>query len=367
MKREVDDMRGIRDWFESVFETFLFNSRLIVILAVLGSLTSSVLMFVRGAILIVHSTKHFFHSWKDPHDEELAISLISSVDNFLFATVLLIFAMGIYELFISKIDPASRTEDSRPNWLQIHSLDDLKGAVGKVILMILIVRLFESAVKMKYDHPLHLLYLGICVLFVAAALYLQHLGHKHDKPHAEHADGDHAATSIPAPAMAMPRPAAVTAAHGAHAVAHHHHHGGHGNHGSPVASHALDPAAVTAHGPHGLYGGVSDDATMAMGTAPQPGYQGSPVPYGQAPMPAAGTAPAAFAGPPAGSATAAFGRPSTPSQVPQTPSFSPAPPGAMLAQASAPPAPHGGMQGPGPSQPPLQQAWPQNGPQRRGY
>lgn len=62
-----------------------------------------------------------------------------------------IFAMGIYELFISKIDPASRTDESRPNWLQIHSLDDLKSAVGKVILMILIVRLFESAVKMKYE------------------------------------------------------------------------------------------------------------------------------------------------------------------------------------------------------------------------
>src|SRR5688572_3269460 len=171
-------MRSFSRLLESAFETFLFNSRLIVILAVLGSLTSSVLMFVRGAILIFHSAKDFLHHWKDPHSEDLSISLISSVDSFLFATVLLIFAMGIYELFISKIDPASRNEDSRPNWLQIHSLDDLKSAVGKVILMILIVRLFESAVKMKYDQPLHLLWLGLAILFVAAALYLQHAGHK---------------------------------------------------------------------------------------------------------------------------------------------------------------------------------------------
>jgi uncharacterized protein (TIGR00645 family) len=181
-------MRSISRFLEAAFETFLFNSRLIVILAVLGSLTSSVLMFIRGAILIGHTTKHFLHHWNDAHSDDLSIALISSVDSFLFATVLLIFAMGIYELFISKIDPASRTEDSRPNWLQIHSLDDLKGAVGKVILMILIVRLFESAVKMKYEHPLHLLYLGLAVLFVAAALYLQHLGHKkheHDEKHAE--------------------------------------------------------------------------------------------------------------------------------------------------------------------------------------
>jgi uncharacterized membrane protein YqhA len=184
-------MRTLQRWFESAFETFLFNSRLIVILAVVGSLASSVMMFIRGAIVIWHTAKDFFHHATDPHGgEELAIALISSVDSFLFATVLLIFAMGIYELFISKIDPASRTEESRPNWLQIHSLDDLKGAVGKVILMILIVRLFESAVKMKYDSPLHLLYLGLSVLFVAGSLFLQHAAHKHEPKHGGD-DGHH--------------------------------------------------------------------------------------------------------------------------------------------------------------------------------
>jgi uncharacterized membrane protein YqhA len=165
---------------ETIFETFLFNSRLIVILAVVGSLVSAVLMFVHGVIVIYKTALEFFHHPMGSHEggEEMSIALISSVDTFLFATVLLIFAMGIYELFISKIDPASRHEDSRPNWLEIHSLDDLKGAVGKVILMILIVRLFETAVKMKYDQPLHLLWLGLAILFVAAALYLQHAGHK---------------------------------------------------------------------------------------------------------------------------------------------------------------------------------------------
>ncbi len=214
-------MRSLSRLVEAAFETFLFNSRLIVILAVLGSLTSSVLMFIRGAVLIFHSAKDFAHHWNDPHGDDLSIALISSVDSFLFATVLLIFAMGIYELFISKIDPASRTEDSRPNWLQIHSLDDLKGAVGKVILMILIVRLFESAVKMKYDHPLHLLYLGLAVLFVAAALFLQHLGHK--KPHGEHAKEEKEAAkhdeapkheAVEAPVQAAPvMPSSVVPSH----------------------------------------------------------------------------------------------------------------------------------------------------------
>jgi uncharacterized membrane protein YqhA len=176
---------------ESLFETFLFNSRIVVILAVLGSLAASILMFVHGALQIYRAAQDFIaHPMPAPGahaDEQLSIALISSVDSFLFATVLLIFAMGVYELFISKIDPASRTPESRPNWLEIHSLDDLKGAVGKVILMILIVRLFETAVKMTYSEPIHLLWLGLAVMFVSIALYLVHAGHNKSDDKKKHA------------------------------------------------------------------------------------------------------------------------------------------------------------------------------------
>lgn len=184
-------MKTLQRWIETAFETFLFNARLIVILAVLGSLTGSVLMFVKGAIAIFHTAVEFVkhpmvHSGHGDGGEDLSVSLISSVDAFLFATVLLIFAMGIYELFISEIDPASKREDSRPNWLEIHSLDDLKNAVGKVILMILIVRLFESAVKMHYDKPLDLLFLGTSITLVSLALYLVHAGHASHGKKGEH-------------------------------------------------------------------------------------------------------------------------------------------------------------------------------------
>ena len=183
---------------ETIFETFLFNSRLIVILAVLGSLVGSVLMFLKGTLSIYAAAVHFFHApMSMAHGaggEELSIALISSVDSYLFATVLLIFAMGIYELFISKIDPASRTSESRPNWLAIHSLDDLKSAVGKVILMILIVRLFEAAAGMKYEKPLDLIYLGGSILFVSGALFLVHAGQHNKKSGDPHVD-----KSFPAP------------------------------------------------------------------------------------------------------------------------------------------------------------------------
>ena len=180
----------IENVIESVFETLLFNTRFIVITAVLGSLVASVIMFVQGTLLVSNGLTTFIEQLNSPEGHvahELVPILISSVDNYLFATVLLIFSMGLYELFISKIDPASRTPDSRPNWLSISSLDDLKGALGKVILMILIVSFFERSLDIEYKSALDLLFLGVGVLLISGALFLTHLQHAHPTDsHKEH-------------------------------------------------------------------------------------------------------------------------------------------------------------------------------------
>jgi uncharacterized membrane protein YqhA len=91
--------------------------------------------------------------------------------------------MGIYELFINKIDLVSKQKDSRPNWLIINSIDDLKSSLGKVILMILIVSFFEHSLNIRYDNISDLLFLGIGILLIAAALFLTHSHgkHKNDK------------------------------------------------------------------------------------------------------------------------------------------------------------------------------------------
>lgn len=166
--------------FEAAFEAFLFNCRFLVLIAVVGSLVASILMFLNGGQKVYKGIVMFMgdvtHAAAETAHEasELPVLLIAAVDSFLFATVLLIFSMGVYELFISDIDPASRKTDTRPNWLAIHSLDDLKNALGKVILMILIVRLFEAASQLKYEKPVDLLFLGLSVALVSLALYLIH-------------------------------------------------------------------------------------------------------------------------------------------------------------------------------------------------
>ena len=101
--------------------------------------------------------------------------VVEIVDGYLLATVMLIFALGLYELFISKIDMAENDETSS-NVLMITSLDDLKGRLAKVILMILIVKFFEHAIKMSFNNPLDLLYLAGGITLIGLAIYLSHAG-----------------------------------------------------------------------------------------------------------------------------------------------------------------------------------------------
>jgi len=82
--------------------------------------------------------------------------------------------MGLYELFISKIDPAVRKKKTRPEWLSITTLDQLKSHIGQVIIMILIVNFFRQSFKIDFNQPIHLLILGGGIVLVAVALVITH-------------------------------------------------------------------------------------------------------------------------------------------------------------------------------------------------
>ena len=168
---------------EQYFESLLFNMRFITIVAVIGSLLSSLIIFLDGSLSAVKACVVFVrglgHFQVEAHEVDVIVPLvISAVDKYLFATVLLIFGMGLYELFISRIDPASRREDTRPYWLKIASIDDLKGSLGKVILMILIVTFFKESLRIEYKNATDLVLLGAGILLIAGSLYVQHVKSK---------------------------------------------------------------------------------------------------------------------------------------------------------------------------------------------
>lgn len=159
------------------FEECLYFTRYLTLLAVFGSLISAIALFVKGSVIVVDALIEFFTTLGSPHYEHMLEMFISSVDVFLFAMVLIIFGVGIYELFITKIDPVLQKIDGRPSWMQIHNVDDLKSSLGKVILMVLIVTFFKHSIEVEYGNVNDLLKLGVGIVLIALALYITHKSH----------------------------------------------------------------------------------------------------------------------------------------------------------------------------------------------
>ncbi len=169
------------------FEGFLWNSRFVVLSAVLSSLAAAFAMFFMATVdayyMITHLIEYASPSLSTDVRADLrgetVTHVVEIVDGYLLATVLLIFALGLYELFISAIDQAEGKKISS-SVLMITSLDDLKSRLAKVILMILIVKFFEYAVDIKFKTPLDLLYLAGGIALIGVAIYLSHAeGHAH--------------------------------------------------------------------------------------------------------------------------------------------------------------------------------------------
>ncbi|HEB95982.1 MAG TPA: YqhA family protein [Sedimenticola thiotaurini] len=167
---------------ETLFEGSLWNSRLIVLLAVIGSIGAAFGLFYVAIVDTWYMLSHLT-GYASPElglearmelRRETVAQTVQIVDGFLLATFMVIFGMGLYELFISRIDQAASAETAS-KVLAIHSLDDLKTRLAKVVLMILVVRFFEYALGMNFATPFDLLQFGGGIALVGLALYLAHL------------------------------------------------------------------------------------------------------------------------------------------------------------------------------------------------
>ena len=173
-------------FFETLFEGALWNSRFVVLTAVVGSLLAGFAIFYMATVDVIFLFQHSLHyadasltdeARKALHDSTVS-HIVEVVDGYLLATVMLIFSLGLYELFISDIDQAHGSK-AASKILVINNLDDLKSKLAKVILMIMIVTLFEEATSMRIESPIDLIYMGGSIALIALALYLSHAADSH--------------------------------------------------------------------------------------------------------------------------------------------------------------------------------------------
>ncbi len=158
----------------NLFERILWSSRLSVMLGVFACIVAAFVIFIMGVLDVIHMLELIWnYIFTSSHEvrNELVMVVVEILDTFLLGAVLLIFAFGLYELFISNLEAAEKSE-AGGKILIISSIDSLKSKLGKVILMMLIIKVFSYFTEMKPTSMLELLYMGIIVVLVALALML---------------------------------------------------------------------------------------------------------------------------------------------------------------------------------------------------
>ncbi len=162
---------------EKLFEGAIWQSRFIVILAVIFGLVGAVVLFVVASMDIWEVAAYTFNTiatnaHPDHFHEDIVAGIIGAVDLYLIAVVMLIFSFGIYELFISKIDAAcNEDEENCSTILAIHSLDQLKDKIAKVIVMVLVVSFFQKVLHTNFATPLEMLYFALSITALAVGLF----------------------------------------------------------------------------------------------------------------------------------------------------------------------------------------------------
>ncbi|RUM67490.1 MAG: YqhA family protein [Sulfurospirillum sp.] len=166
---------------EYIFESALWQTRFFVLLAVIFSMLGGIALFIVasvdiwGVVTMVFNT-YLHHLHPEHFHEEIVGGLIGSVDLYLMAIVMFIFGFGLYELFISEIDVA---KGGASRILEIHSLDQLKDKLAKVIVMVLVVSFFKRVLHTPYEGAMEMLYFAGSILALSIGLYFMHKGGDH--------------------------------------------------------------------------------------------------------------------------------------------------------------------------------------------
>lgn len=166
--------RANNSLIETLFEGAIWRSRFIVIFAVIFGLLGAIVLFVVASMDIWNVAVYTFNTiitgaHPENFHEDIVAGIIGAVDLYLIAVVMFIFAFGLYELFISEIDEATGSNGSQI--LAIHSLDQLKDKIAKVIVMVLVVNFFQRVLHTNFATPLEMLYFALSITALAVGLY----------------------------------------------------------------------------------------------------------------------------------------------------------------------------------------------------
>lgn len=154
---------------DSLLKSILEKSKYVTLVAVFSLLAASTVAFLLGLVQSARILIDLFADFSISGTD--IIPLIEIMDVFLIATVLLIFAFGLYELFIGSL--------ALPEWLIIKNLHQLKTKLSSIVIMVMSIIFLKHLVQ--WQDPEGTLFFGLAVAVVAAVLIaFNNVGDKKD-------------------------------------------------------------------------------------------------------------------------------------------------------------------------------------------
>lgn len=133
--------------------------RYLVIVAVIGIAAQAVATFGWAVVITVDFIDELVQTsaWQQ---DDTVVELLKALDLYLVGTILIITSVGLYELFIGKVQ--------LPEWLVIQSLSDLKAKIVEVIVLVIGIKFLEKLVQ--GGKAIDILWYGLASAVVMAVL-----------------------------------------------------------------------------------------------------------------------------------------------------------------------------------------------------
>lgn len=172
--REFGEVSGEKTtaetWLDDHFEPIFFELRYLLMVPVIVSFIGSIVMFIVGS----HNTYNAITAiaFNGQFGEKAVIlPIIKALDAFLIGIILVIFSFGIYDFFVSVLEPADHA-GIRPDWFKFESTGELKNKLIEVVLVILSIKFFEQIIGNtdQLDEPVLYLVIPIGAAILAISL-----------------------------------------------------------------------------------------------------------------------------------------------------------------------------------------------------
>jgi len=170
---EFDDDRrsDIELWLVEHFEPPFFKLRFVLIVPILISMVGAVMMFAVGTHQTYKAAASILFR-ADFSNPGVTLPIIKALDAFLIGIILVIFSFGIYDFFVSILEPAEHA-GLRPDWFKFETTGELKTKMVELVLVILAILFFEQMIANAGSFEDPVLYL---IIPVGAAILAVSIG-----------------------------------------------------------------------------------------------------------------------------------------------------------------------------------------------